>query len=181
MTGASVYTAGTTVSSGTLVVANTSGSATGSGAVTVTAGRWAGAVSFPARLRLEPEVGAALSLPPRHGGKKQLTLTIQGSVTFNADATYTYTFKAKGNKSKSDKVIAKGVTINSGATINLSGTTQGTHPGTALTLIKNTAATPISGTFSNLPDGGIVNVNGNNLQADYAGGDGNDLTLTVVP
>jgi hypothetical protein len=24
-------------------------------------------------------------------------------------------------------------------------------------------------------------VNGNNLQASYSGGDGNDLTLTVVP
>ncbi len=113
---------------------------------------------------------------------KQLTLTIQGSVTFNSDATYTYTFRAKRNKSKIDKVIANGVTINSGATINLSGETQGhLTQGTMLTLIKNTAATPIAGTFSNLPDGGIVNVNGNNLQADYEGGDGNDLTLTVVP
>jgi hypothetical protein len=103
-------------------------------------------------------------------------------VTFNADATYTYTFKAKGNKSKIDKVIANGVTINSGAKVNLSGSTQGQLiQGTALTLIKNTAATPIAGSFSNLPDVGIVNVNGNNLQASYAGGDGNDLTPTVVP
>ncbi len=108
--------------------------------------------------------------------------TIQGSLTFNSDSTYTYTFKAKRNRSKIDKVIANGVTINSGATIDLSGTTQGhLTEGTALTLIKNTAATPINGAFSNLPDGGIVNVNGNNLQADYEGGDGNDLTLTVVP
>jgi len=37
------------------------------------------------------------------------------------------------------------------------------------------------GTFSNLPNGGIVTINGNNLQANYEGGDGNDLTLTVVP
>jgi hypothetical protein len=40
---------------------------------------------------------------------------------------------------------------------------------------------PIAGTFSNLPDGAIVTVNGNRLQASYEGGDGNDLTLTVVP
>jgi hypothetical protein len=53
--------------------------------------------------------------------------------------------------------------------------------GAVLTLIRNTSADPISGTFSNLPDGAIVNVNGNNLQASYEGGDGNDLTLTVVP
>ena len=50
-----------------------------------------------------------------------------------------------------------------------------------LTLISNTSATPISGTFSNLPDGSIVTINGNNFQASYSGGDGNDLTLTVVP
>jgi hypothetical protein len=64
----------------------------------------------------------------------------------------------------------------------LVGTTQGSlKQGLTLTLISNTSANPISGTFSNLPDGGIVNVNGNNLQASYTGGDGNDLTLTVVP
>ncbi len=48
-------------------------------------------------------------------------------------------------------------------------------------MISNTSANPISGTFSNLPEGAIVNVNGNSLQASYEGGDGNDLTLTVVP
>ena len=101
---------------------------------------------------------------------------------FNADSTYTYTFKAKGNKSKTDKVVANGVTINSAASFNLSGTAQAIlTQGTVLPVISNTSATPISGTFSNLPDGGIATVNGNNLQADYQGGDGNDLALTVVP
>jgi hypothetical protein len=53
--------------------------------------------------------------------------------------------------------------------------------GLVLTLISNTSANPITGTFSNLPDNGIVTINGNNFQASYEGGDGNDLTLTVVP
>jgi hypothetical protein len=45
----------------------------------------------------------------------------------------------------------------------------------------NTAATPIDGTFANLTDGSIITIHGNNLQASYeGGGDGNDLTLTVV-
>jgi hypothetical protein len=61
-------------------------------------------------------------------------------------------------------------------------TVQGALPtGTVLRVISNTSANPISGTFSNLPDGAILTVNGNNFQADYQGGDGNDLTLTVVP
>ena len=48
-------------------------------------------------------------------------------------------------------------------------------------MISNRSANPINGTFSNLADGAIVNVGGTNFQADYEGGDGNDLTLTVVP
>ncbi len=182
LSGANLYTAGTTVSAGSLVVANTTGSATGTGAVSVMVGTLGGSGIIAGAVTLGSGSGTGAFLAPAHGGNKQLTLTIQSSLTFNSDATYTYTFKAKGNKSKVDKVIANGVTINGGASINLSGTTQGNlTQGTALTLIKNTAATPISGTFSNLPDGGIGNVNGNNLQASYTGGDGNDLTLTVVP
>ncbi len=38
-----------------------------------------------------------------------------------------------------------------------------------------------AGIFHNLKDGQIIAVNGSNLQASYTGGDGNDLTLTVVP
>ena len=182
LSGASLYTAGTTVTDGTLVATNTTGSATGTGAVFVTAGTLGGSGIIAGAVTIGTGSGNGAVLAPAHGGNKQLTLTIQSSVTFNSDSIYTYSFRAKWNKSKIDKVIANGVTINSGATINLSGETQGhLTEGLALTLIKNTAATPIAGTFSNLPDGGIVNVNGNNLQASYSGGDGNDLTLTVVP
>ena len=181
--GSNFYSAGTTVTGGTLIVSNVTGSAVGTGALKVKAGTLGGSGIISGAVVVGSGAGGTGAfLAPAHGGNKQLTLTIQSSLTFNSDATYTYTFKAKGNKSKIDKVIANGVTINSGASINLSGTTQGhLTPGTVLTLIKNTAATPIAGTFSNLPDGAIVNVNGNNLQASYEGGDGNDLTLTVVP
>jgi autotransporter-associated beta strand protein len=182
LSGASVYTAGTTVSAGTLIVSNTSGSATGTGAVSVNAGTLGGSGTIAGAVTVGTGSGAGPFLAPAHGGNKQLTLTIQSSVTFNSDSTYTYTFRAKSNKSKTDKVVANGVTINSGANFNLSGTAQGTlTQGTVLTVIKNTAATPINGAFSNLPNGAIVTVNGNNLQASYTGGDGNDLTLTVVP
>ena len=78
-------------------------------------------------------------------------------------------------------MVANGVTIN-GAIISLTGEIEGSlKPGLTLTVIGNTSANPISGTFSNLPDGGIVTINGNNFRASYSGGDGNDLTLTVVP
>jgi hypothetical protein len=48
-------------------------------------------------------------------------------------------------------------------------------------VIDNPSGTPIAGTFANLADGSTLTVNGNTFQASYEGGDGNDLTLTVVP
>ena len=53
--------------------------------------------------------------------------------------------------------------------------------GTVFTAVDNTAATPIAGTFANLADGSTFTAGSNVFQADYQGGDGNDLTLTVVP
>jgi hypothetical protein len=49
------------------------------------------------------------------------------------------------------------------------------------TAINNTSPTAISGTFTNLLDGRLFNVGRNKCQVSYEGGDGNDLTLTVVP
>ena len=178
LSGASTYTGGTTIEGGILVVSNTTGSATGTGAVSVNAGTLGGSGIISGAVT----VNSGAFLAPAHGTKTQSTLTIQSPLTFNAGSTYTYTFKAKGKQAKTDKVIANGVTINSGANVTIQGTTKGSlKAGTAYTLISNTSANPLSGTFSNLADGAIVNVNGNNLQASYEGGDGNNLTLMVVP
>ncbi len=178
LSGSNLHTGGTTVSAGTLVVSNTTGSGTGTGAVQVNAGTLGGSGIISGAMT----VNSGAFLAPAHGTKAQSTLTIQSALTFNSGSTYTYTFKAKGKQAKTDKVIANGVTINSGANVTIQGTTKASlKAGTAYTLISNTSANAISGTFSNLADGAIVNVNGNNLQASYEGGDGNDLTLTVVP
>jgi hypothetical protein len=124
--------------------------------------------------------GAGAFLAPAVGTKKQATLTIQSALTCNSDATYTCTFQARANKARTDQVIANGVTIN-GAALNLTGQAQGRlRRGLTLTLISNTSASPINGTFNNLPDGAVISVGGNNLQASYEGGDGNDLTLTAT-
>jgi hypothetical protein len=37
------------------------------------------------------------------------------------------------------------------------------------------------GTFANLADASTITIGSNTFRADYEGGDGNDLTLTVVP
>jgi autotransporter-associated beta strand protein len=182
LSGANTYSDNTVVSAGELVVNNTTGSGTSTGPVQVNGGTLGGSGIIAGATTIGTGSGPGAFLAPAAGSNVQATLTIQSALTFKADATYTYTFRAKRNRARTDKVIANGVTINSGAMIALSGQTQGAlRQGLMLTLISNTSANPISGTFANLPDGGIVTINGNNFQASYSGGDGNDLTLTVVP
>ena len=74
------------------------------------------------------------------------------------------------------------MTIESGAQFDFNAVANKRLPtGTAFTAISNSSANQISGTFANLPDNSTFTVGRNNYQANYEGGDGNDLTLTVVP
>jgi fibronectin-binding autotransporter adhesin len=117
LTRANAYIGGTILQTGSLVVTNTSGSATGTGAVSVTSGTLGGSGIIAGAVTVGTGSGSGAFLAPAHGGNKQLPLTIQSSLTFNSDATYTYTFKAKGSKSKTDKAVANGVIINGGASL----------------------------------------------------------------
>ena len=81
-----------------------------------------------------------------------------------------------------DQVVAHGITINEGALIGFadSGNTV-LGSGTEFTVINNSEEVAIAGTFANLSDGASITIGSNTFQASYEGGDGNDLTLTVVP
>ena len=179
--GASTYTGTTTVSGGTLIAANSTGSATGSGTVQVTGGTLGGTGTIGGAVTIGGGSGSGALAPGTHP-QQEATLAIQGSLTFQTGGTYLYSFNANRNNSKADEVIANGVTIAGGATLTVDGKIGGRlREGTTFTVISNTAATSIAGTFANLPDGSIITIHGNNLQASYeGGGDGNDLTLTVV-
>lgn len=56
--------------------------------------------------------------------------------------------------------------------------------GSVLTLVNNAGVLPVFGTYANLPQGSAITATHNSqsylLQIDYAGGDGNDITLTAV-
>jgi autotransporter-associated beta strand protein len=182
LTSENTYTGGTTVSQGTLVVTNKTGSATGTGGLAVNAGTLGGSGMVTGAVTLGTGSGAGAYLAPAASSKAPTTFTTSNSLVFNPDATYIYrVLQTRRGKFRGDKAVANGVTINSASFIfrpRISGTLP---TGAVFVAISNTSASPINGTFSNLPDGGIVTVNGNSFQASYEGGDGNDLTLTVVP
>ena len=180
LSGANTYSGGTTITSGILLVSNVSGSGTGTRDVKVNAGTLGGSGIIAGGVTVGTNTGVQAFLAPSKGVKKPATLTIQGAVTLNDDSTYIY--KLNTERARADEVIANGVTIDSGAKFSFRPTGTSTLTiGQVFTVINNTAGSPIVGTFHNLADGAIISINGNNLQADYQGGDGNDLTLTVVP
>ena len=107
-----------------------------------------------------------------------MTIAFAKTQTFNGLANYSVDLNS--TLVRSDQVAAKGVPVNSGATATIGDVgTRVTASGIVLAVINNTAATPISGTFSNLADGSTLTVGGNIYRVSYEGGTGNDLTLTV--
>ena len=180
LTGANTHTGGTTVSAGTLIASNRSGSATGTGSVNVNAGTLGGKGIIQGAVTLGTGNGAGAVLGPSVGSNQPARLTLKKTLTFKADSNYTY--KLNTNNARADQVIAKGVTIESGAQFDFQAVAnKRLTSGTVFTAISNTSANPISGTFANLPDGSTFTVGRNNFQVSYSGGDGNDLTLAVVP
>jgi autotransporter-associated beta strand protein len=180
LSNANTYSGGTIVDNGKLAVSNTSGSATGTGAVQVNAGMLSGKGIIAGPVTVGKGTGRGAVLSPGNRLDSSATLTIQNTLTLNADATYRFSLRTHAGTA--DDVTALGVTINSGAQFSFNDLSNtALTPGTVFTVINNTAATPIAGTFSNLPDGATFSSNGNTYQVSYEGGDGNDLTLTVVP
>ena len=155
LTGANTYSGGTTIERGILLVSNISGSGTGTGAVSVNAGTLGGSGIIAGAVTVGTNSGAGAFLAPSKGIKKPATLTIQGALTLNDDSTYIYNLETR--RVSADEVIANGVTIDNGAKFSLrpSGTMSLTL-GQVFTVISNTSANPIVGTFHNLTDGRII-------------------------
>lgn len=180
LTKASTYFADTTVKAGSLFVLNKTGSATGTGNVRVNAGTLGGTGKITGTLTLGTGSGIGAFVSPGTSATKPGTLTVtNNTVTFNSDSTY----KCALNRAtpKATQVAAKGVSINSGAQFVFADAGAGTlTAGTVFTVINNTtASSPITGTFGNLANGATFTSNGTTFKAAYAGGTGNDLTLTV--
>jgi autotransporter-associated beta strand protein len=182
LTKANTYTGGTTLEAGTLLVKNETDSATGSGAVQVNAGTLGGTGKIAGAVTVGTGISIGAFLSPGNSATEPGTLTIDdNTLTFNSASTYKCALDR--TTVTASQVTAKGVRINSVAQFVFGDffTTGTLTTGTVLTVINNTAASAIVGTFSNLPNGSTFASNGNNFQVNYRGGTGNDLTLTVVP
>jgi hypothetical protein len=73
----------------------------------------------------------------------------------------------KTKRAIADKVIANGVTISGARVSFVSCGNSALSPGTVFTVIDNSAATPIAGTFSNLADGSSLVADGKTFQVSY--------------
>ena len=75
-----------------------------------------------------------------------------------------------------DQLRSDGPVALNGATLSVSGSI--TAGNSVLKIIDVAGASSVSGTFAGLPEGSTVTVNGVDFTLSYAGGDGNDVTLT---
>ena len=192
LSGSNNYSGGTSVTGGTLLVNNTSGSGTGSGNVTVNGSgtTLGGTGTISGSVSVSNTSGGAIINPGPKGTNATAgsvgTLTIGGAVTLGSSGnSSTLHIDASGTLTSNwDQLVANGVTLNATTKPTLdvtiaSGLTF--TSGTVYELINNTSASAISGTFNGIAQGSTVTFDGYSFFASYTGGTGNDFTLTVVP
>lgn len=143
---------------GTLTLSGTSH--THSGPTTVSGGRLVLAGSLAADL-----TASGGSIVP------QGTLSIGGGLSISAGG--------KLEMSTTHSLVVAGP-------VNLSGGLELSAPagltvGQSFTLIQKSASSPVTGTFNTLPESSLFQAAGYDWQISYAGGDGNDVVVTVRP
>lgn len=172
------YDGVTTINAGTLLVNNSSGSGTGTGAVVVNAGTLGGDALISGAATIGNGLGGSDSFIS--AGNSVGTFTTSSALSLLSDATFV--FELDSTAGTADQLVANGVSLDGSSLFSFTDLGAGTLAlSTEFIIISNTSGGAIAGTFSNLADGSTFTSGANQFQVSYAGGDGNDLTLTVVP
>jgi autotransporter-associated beta strand protein len=175
------YQGGTAVQgTGFLFANNRTGSGTGTGPVQVNSGGLGGNGVIINKVVVGDGSAGAARFRPGGNYRSPGVLTIGQALTFNADASYVWLLDTV--RAIASSVVTGSVTIDSAALFSPAELQSGRlSAGTVFTVIINNGTAAIVGRFSNLPDSSRITVGRNTYQANYEGGDGNDLILTVVP
>ncbi|MEZ2336397.1 cellulose binding domain-containing protein [Mucilaginibacter sp. RCC_168] len=172
MWGNQAYGGTTTVKGGKLLINNNPSNGVFSSPVIIEAGSLGGFGVSQSSATLGTGSGAGTILEP--GFLKVGTLSV-GALIMNSDATYT--LELDYGAITGDRVIVTSANLVNHPALAIT-PIAGTLPsGTSFTIIDNTGSNPISGTFKNLPEMGLVNGGAYNFRITYKGGTGNDVVL----
>jgi autotransporter-associated beta strand protein len=170
LTGANGYDGTTTIDGGTLLVDGSLASTTTTVNSTGTLGGTNGTVQA-----ITIAAGGTVS-PGASAGK----LTANGAVAFGG-ATSVFKVELGGTTAGTDydQLVAGGTVALNGATLNASFIGGGPVVGTVYKIIDKTSGGLVTGTFAGIATSGATTIGNRAFQINYAGGDGNDVTLTL--
>ena len=169
LSGVAAPTFNSSVTAGTLVVTGSMGNVT-VGTSTLAGNGTVGALTVNAPGVVSPSSNIATD-----------GLTAGGNADFNAGSTFSIDLNGPTAGASYDQLRETGTVDLTGAALAVR-MLQGLipPPGFSFVIIENDGTDPVVGTFNNLPEGAIIVLNNTvPLRISYAGGDGNDVTLTV--
>lgn len=189
--GVNTYTGNTTITGGTLALAST-GSISNSAVIAVDSGATfnVGAVSgytvaSGQTLRGAGLVAGAVSAGSGATVAAGMDSSTVGALTFSGSLNLTgatVSLKLDSTAGTADLLFADSLTLG-GATLSFADIGAGLWTGATTFTIANVSTGTISGTFLGLAEGDSINIGANAFTISYAGGTGNDITLsyTAVP
>jgi autotransporter-associated beta strand protein len=103
-----------------------------------------------------------------------------GSVVFSPGSTFEVEIEGPTVGTQYDQLNVAGTVDLGHATLSLLGSYPAAY-GDSLIIVNNDGNEPVTGTFAGLDESGTIGFNGVDLILSYAGGDGNDVTLSRPP
>jgi len=118
---------------------------------------------------------------PGSGGADFLVALHSGSVAFNSTTTFRPLLTSTDAGYENHKLQVSG-TVNLGGSTLVVDRLGALNPpvGFTFTIVDNDGSDPVAGTFAGLPEGAVFGGEGLPFRISYAGGSGNDVTITRV-